>query len=907
MKKLEKEIKGKFNLNELQEKALKNEGENIILDAPTASGKTEAILLAIPEGKTVTWTLPTITACTFMYRRLCHDFQSLNLRVLTSTLTDERIVDENLTTINIITCDPYMIDYMKSLVVNNEHKQSTDDVLVLDEIDNYPVKVRTALKSYLKNVKLDQVILASATLDEELKSTNNYLTISFDEIKNTIRYRCQLIEDRNLIVPILKKEYKNKKIGFICNTIMEMEYLMDFVVTATGAQKDDMNVIFHHSKLSLEEKDDNERRLFEGDYDILISNDLISMSVDVSLDLLFMNWSDQMNINIQRMGRLNRRCKKVSFVNLYIMKNGFYPPFINGSQAELEYRNAGLPEDEYTTDLITTNRIGNWSHQLVSPSYDWEDLVNEVKSAVDNNEEILLRDVPMTLRYEEVKVVQKRKKGKKIEAERKIVTVDTKTNGLQYDWYYPCSQEGGEKDILYIPWLSNVDHPKYSSSSFWLIESYNPENGIRIIRPYNGPRFEYESDDEDDEDEDYFDENEVSFKDEDDFEEHVDHYSYDNSDNKLYSSCNGDIIAYTKKEIDQFLHTLLTNANKLAKEYKYYFSTNTSEKYKRMHRLLYFTFKKDMLNIETIYSDLISIVRDEKDLFDYPSLDDILEIFPRFRNVFCNYYGPVGSANFNLFWLTMPYEFKQYIIKYIDINDNLNLEEGLFEIYFPYTRNDDFSRNDNIDNPEKTWYGNYMYREFIEKYGDLRNIPKGLPYLIKYDRHDEDMNFLVDPKDIIFMSYQPNFKIKEREERHFEIKEIDHIYTNKYEIKLIAHMTFNNEYTHDIVVSDFGHRKNRILSDEEVFYILDRIIYFDSVSTYDPENFEKYVAEMLDKAFSPCLLKVHELLWEIGNMILKVDKYCYCTFDLNKLPEKYRPLFKEDGYLRLNEDYFKIK
>jgi DEAD/DEAH box helicase len=904
MKKLEQEIKEKFNLNQIQEKALLNKGKNIILDAPTASGKTEAILLAIPEGKTVTWMLPTITACTFMYRRLCHDFNNLNIRVLTSTLTDERIVDEKFTTINIITCDPYMIDYMKALVMDNEHRQSTDDVLVLDEIDNYPVKVRSVLKSYLKNVKLDQVILASATLDEELKSTNNYLTISFDEIKNTIRYRAKLIEDRNLIIPILKKEYKNKKIGFICNSILEMDSIMDYVTTATGARIDDMNIIYHHSKLSLEEKDDNERRLFEGDYDILISNDLISMSVDVSLDLLFMNWSDQMNINIQRMGRLNRRCKKVSFTNLYIMKNGYYPPFINGSQADLEYNNTGLPQDEYTTDLITTKRIGNWSHNLILPSYDWEDLVQEVKTAVDNNEEILLRDVPMTLRYEEVKVVQKRKKGKKIEAERKVVTADTKTNGLQYDWYYPCSKEGGEKDILYMPWLSDVQHPKYSSSSFWLIESYNPENGIRIIRPYSGERFEYENDEEDEEE--YFDENEISFKDREKFEEHIDHYSYDYSDSGLYSHCSGDIVEYTKEEINQVLHNLLTSANKFAKEYEYDFNTEMSAKHKRMYRLLDATFGKDQLNINTIYSDLIGIVRDEKNLIDYPSIEDILEVFPRFRNVFHDYYEPTGSAKLNSFWLTMPYEFKQYIIEYIDINKNINLEENLFEFHFPYSRNDDFSRNDNIES-EDTWYGDYMYKEFIEKYGDLRNVPKGVPYLIKYDRWNENLNFLVDPKDIIFKSYQPNFKIKEREERHFEIKEIDHIYPNKYDIKILANRIFINEYTHDIIISELGHRINRILSDEEVFYILDRIIYFDSISIYDPENFEKSVAEMLDKAFSPCLLKVHELLWEIGNMILKVDKYCHCTFDLNKLPEKYRPLFEEDEYLCLNEDYFKNK
>ena len=899
IKNLEREIRGKFNLNQIQELALANEGKNIILDAPTASGKTEAILLAIEEGKTVTWMLPTITACTFMYRRLCHDFESLNVRVLTSTLTDERIVDESFTTINIITCDPYMIDYMKALLSDNEHRQSTDDVLVLDEIDNYPVKVRTALKSYLKNVTLDQVILASATLDEELKSTNNYLTISFDEIKNTIRYRAQLIEDKNLIIPILKKEYKNKKIGFICNTIMEMETIMNYITTATGARIDDMNVIFHHSKLSLEEKDDNERRLFEGDYDILISNDLISMSVDVSLDLLFMNWSDQMNINIQRMGRLNRRCKKVSFTNLYIMKNGFYPPFISGAQAELEYKNAGLPQDEYITDLITTKRIGNWSHNLVLPSYDLGDLVSEVKSAVDNNEEILLRDVPMTLRYEEVRVIEKRKKGKKIEAERKVVTVDTKTNGLQYDWYYPCSEEGGEKDILYMPWLNQVEHPKHGSSSYWLIESYNPENGIRIIRPYNGERYEYDY--EDDEEDDVV-KNEIFFEDRDDFEEHIDYYSY--SCNELYPARKDTVKKYTKKEINQILQDLLTNSNKLSKEFQYDFSTSRETDYKRMYRLLDITFGKDKLNIETIYSDLINLVKEEYNKDGYPLEEQILELFPRFRNVFNDYYNMTGRARINTFWLTMPYEFKQYIIKYIDTDNNINLEEGLFQFYFPYSRNDDVVGHDD------DWYEDYLYEEFVEKYGDMRNVPKGIPYLIIFDEFGDDKKFLVNPKDEIFKNYNPKFNINnDRYERHFEIKEIDHVYDHEDNTQNISNRVFDKILPDDIIISKFGHKEARTLSDEEVFYLLDRILYFDSISTYNKEVGCIYysVAEMLDKVFSPCRFRVQELLYEVGNMILTIDKYCYCDFDLNKLPEKHRHLFVSDGNLGLNESYFRNK
>ena len=116
MKTLRKEIESKFNLNDIQKLASEKVGKNLIIDAPTASGKTEAILLAINDGSSVTWMLPTITSCTFMYRRLCHDFNNLNVKVMTSVMTDERILDPGFTTINIITCDPYMVEYIRDLV-----------------------------------------------------------------------------------------------------------------------------------------------------------------------------------------------------------------------------------------------------------------------------------------------------------------------------------------------------------------------------------------------------------------------------------------------------------------------------------------------------------------------------------------------------------------------------------------------------------------------------------------------------------------------------------------------------------------------------------------------------------------------------------------------------------------------
>ena len=494
--KLRQEIEGKFSLNEIQKKATEKVGKNLIIDAPTASGKTEAILLSIPEGSKVTWMLPTITSCTFMYRRLCHDFQNLNVRVNTSTLTEERIFSDKFTTINIITCDPLMVSYIKSLVTDGEHIKTTDEVLVLDEIDNYPTKVRTALHSYLNNVELDQVILASATLDENLKSVGNFETIRFSHISNKIRYKYRNLHYERDIAEVVKENYKSKKIGIILNCISDMDDVMEYINDLTKLNRDDMNIIFHHSNLPNEIKLENEKRLFEGDYDLLISNDLISMSIDVDLDLLIMGWSDKLNINIQRMGRLNRRNKKVDFENLYIYRNR-YPGFIYSYDAEELCSNLGI--SDYSTLFITNDIISEWSKQIVLDHYLLEDLLSDVRYTLNKGEEVLLRDIPMTFRYQAYEVKETRKKGKKISAERKIMTIDKRMRNIPFDRDDPCSKEDGlEKDILYMPWMYDMDHPSGDHSCFWRIENYDQESGVRTIAPYSGPRFKYWEDREED-------------------------------------------------------------------------------------------------------------------------------------------------------------------------------------------------------------------------------------------------------------------------------------------------------------------------------------------------------------------------------------------------------------------------
>lgn len=499
---LRTEIEGKFSLNEIQREAIERVGKNLIVDAPTASGKTEAILLSISEGSKVTWMLPTISACTFMYRRLCHDFENLNIRVSTSVMEEERFVSNDFTTITIITCDPMMVEYVKSVTTEGKGTKTTDEVLVLDEIDNYPTKVRTVLKHYIKNVDLKQVLLASATLDEELKDVkSDFEVIKFSKISNKIRYKVETIDYyddivKNVIIP----NYKKKKIGVILNSISEMETLSDFIKRYMKLNcMEDMNIIYHHSGLANEIKFENERRLFTKEYELLISNDLISTSVDVDLDILIMGWSDKLNMNIQRMGRLNRRGKKVNFTNLYVLDKDSYPVFIDEDVANDLLRRLGL-RGLNPIRLITSDKIADWSNQVILDNISFEDVVEEVNYNISKGEEVVLRDIPKTFRYTSIETIQKRKKGDKIKAVRKTLTVDKKMNNIPWTYYDPCSQEDGVRDLLYMPWMFDTDHPNGVHSNIWKIDDYDKENGIRYISPYDGPQYPVVSNEEDGED-----------------------------------------------------------------------------------------------------------------------------------------------------------------------------------------------------------------------------------------------------------------------------------------------------------------------------------------------------------------------------------------------------------------------
>ena len=880
MKNLRNEIMERFNLNEIQRIAAEKVGRNLIIDAPTASGKTEAILLSIEEGSSVTWMLPTITSCTFMYRRLCHDFNNLNVRVMTSVMTEERILDPKFTTVNIITCDPYMVEYIKGVVEKGEHNKTTDSILVLDEIDNYPPKVRSVLIEYLSNVELKQVILASATLDEELRHVGDFEIIKFSEISNKIRYKSMVLRNKDDAVDIIAENFKKKKIGVICNSINEMESVMYRVTNLLHLHEGDLSVIFHHSKMSNDEKFENERRLFEGEYDLLISNDLVSMSVDVSLDLLIMNWSDKLNINIQRMGRLNRRNKKVSFHNLYILKDGYYPPFINDSKAESLFRECGFQYG--IPKLITNDLIKQWSDQVELEHVHIEDIKEEVKHCIENNEEILLRDVPYTLRYEEVKVLQKRKKGKKIEAEKKTVTVDMKVQNLPYDYYYPCSEEDGERDLLYMPWMADIDHPTHDAGRCWRITNLDSE-GIRTIIPYDGPSYKWYKDIEDEEDDDSHD------------EENID--------------------KFTAEKACDILETLLRECNNTSKAENWLYVNNRGNAdIERVEKVFY-----------NNYPDL--------DFYDFEDnlkwclkIHDIeLDELRRGSHAFVNYsnYLELGYQ-----WLALPHDIKSHFIisgtetrfkelmeKYVE-GSSLFVDESIMpkpeevrhdiDIVFLYSyRNDEncLLKQEVFRNISKEWSD--LYRYDIEDKSIIDRIP--IAYFTKWGDY-----VLIDPNDIRdYIRLLEKDAKKSFTDMNFPLPPVDTLYTKvdtgKYlddaDYTVFVHDIFS--YTGSKDSSSLDSRKQ--LDDERLYFLLDRISHFHKYFSDDKEckwrldncirdyGRSSYKDANMSRIFSHALAPVNicldTLRKEVFLRVLVVsDDLVDIKVDINKIPKKYHYL-----------------
>lgn len=425
---LKKELEKKFKLNKMQEEALKSVGENLIFNAPTGSGKTEAILLSIPEGKKVSYLLPTITSSIFMYRRLAES-GLFNVEVKTSLLK-EKALGKGLLNIQIHTPDPALLDFLE------KGENSLSEVVVMDELDNYPSMVKRVLLEYIKANPETQYIVASATLDNELLDAfKDFKKIDYKTDLNFIKFRTDSFEfaSKNVedLKEIINSVSKNKKIGFIFNSIDNMETFKEeyapLFLDENGELYDD--VVFHHSALDVDKRNENEKRLFDKDFKICISNDIISYSVDIDFDIMFLECSDRKATNIQRLGRCNRYNQMLDKekTNVYVIQDMYAPIFIDSF-------------DKYAEEEIFAKTELNYQDiEKIRKELDLEKIpsLEKVNDFIEERKkmglELSLREVPVTFEIEKEEEVYN-KKTKSYSKEMKKYHIKPNMNVIPYSF-----------------------------------------------------------------------------------------------------------------------------------------------------------------------------------------------------------------------------------------------------------------------------------------------------------------------------------------------------------------------------------------------------------------------------------------------------------------------------------------
>ena len=425
---LKNELEKNFELNKMQEEALENNGENLIFNAPTGSGKTEAVLLSIPEGKKVSFLLPTITSSIFMYRRLAES-GLFNVEVKTSLLK-EKSLGKGLLNVQIHTPDPALLEFLE----NGE--KTLNDVVVMDELDNYPPMVKRVLIEYIKAHPESQYIVASATLDNELLDAfKDFKKIDYKTDLDFIKFRTDSFgfDSKNVedLEEIISSVPEDKKIGFIFNSIDNMETFKEeyapLFLDENGELYDD--VVFHHSNIDIDKRNENEKRLFDKNFKICISNDIISYSVDIDFDVMFLECSDRKATNIQRLGRCNRYNQMLDEekTNVYVIQDMYAPMFIDSF-------------DKYEEEEIFTNTELNYQDiETMRKELDLEKIpsLEKVKDFIKERKktglEPSLREVPLTFEIEKEEDVYN-KKTKSYSKEIKKYHIKPNTDDIPYSF-----------------------------------------------------------------------------------------------------------------------------------------------------------------------------------------------------------------------------------------------------------------------------------------------------------------------------------------------------------------------------------------------------------------------------------------------------------------------------------------
>ncbi|MCM8827241.1 MAG: CRISPR-associated helicase Cas3' [Candidatus Omnitrophica bacterium] len=361
---VEKKIIEKVGTHLWQIEKLKNDRDkNLILVAPTGSGKSEFVFLWGADDKLI-FTLPLRSAVNAMFERaktifgegkvgLLHSDADVYLYERTGYEGERmRVLDlaRHLAyPVLITTGDQIFPSALKYPGYEKIYATLSYSKLVVDEVQAYdPRAIATIIKLLEDMEKLGgKFLLMTATLPnfvrnelkvrieniEEIDIYENYTNVSKHKIK--IR-KGDLLEE---VEEVLNKAEEGKRVLVIFNTVEKAQIFYNKLRGKLSSSGNNVYLKLLHSRFTLEDRKNIEKEIIkefsnpkpkdESEPKILVATQVVEASLDIDADLLYTELAP-IDALIQRMGRVMRRCREGKCIdensppNVYVFYENFY-------------------------------------------------------------------------------------------------------------------------------------------------------------------------------------------------------------------------------------------------------------------------------------------------------------------------------------------------------------------------------------------------------------------------------------------------------------------------------------------------------------------------------------------------------------------------------------------------------
>lgn len=328
---IENKIAGK--LRPAQQFMKEHKDDNLIVVAPTGSGKTEAALLWL-NGEKGFYTLPLKVSSNAIYNRIkqCYNFETVAILHSDSMNSFIEASDNDLEKgyrnyeqaklfaypLTICTVDQLFLFVYKALGTEIFAATLKYSKLIIDEIQAYSPRIVAALLFGLSEIKSmgGKFAIITATFppvleyfmrEYKLISSGDYLYRDFSDTADKVRHRIR-IHDRGFNIGEIIENGADKKVLVICNTVSQAQAVYQEI------KKRFEHAWLLHSRYIRKHRTILENNIMKFSEDkeavgIWVTTQIVEASLDIDFDLLYTEMCTADSL-LQRMGRCNRAGKK---------------------------------------------------------------------------------------------------------------------------------------------------------------------------------------------------------------------------------------------------------------------------------------------------------------------------------------------------------------------------------------------------------------------------------------------------------------------------------------------------------------------------------------------------------------------------------------------------------------------